>query len=83
MVFQVHRIGCVWKTPFSQIQSHMRDKWSKMAHHHGGSSLVHAWEEFLSNCSRKVIVLYTLLRTARKPVVVTYEKDDVKKYKPV
>ena len=21
MVFQVHRIGCVWKTPFSQIES--------------------------------------------------------------
>ncbi|XP_065904232.1 uncharacterized protein [Dysidea avara] len=58
------------------------DKWNKMAHHHGGSSLVQ-WEEFLSNCSRKVIVLYTLLRETKKPIVVTYGKDDVKKYKPV
>ena len=58
------------------------DKWNKKAHYHGGSSLVQ-WEEFLSNGSRKVIVLYTLLRqTAAKPVVVTYGKDDVKKYKP-
>ena len=37
------------------------DKWNKKAHYHGGSSLVQ-WEEFLSNCSHKVIVLYTLLR---------------------
>ena len=57
------------------------DKWNKKAHHHGGSSLVQ-WEEFLSNCSRKVIVLYTLLRETEKPIVVTYGKDDVKKYKP-
>ena len=58
------------------------DKWNKMSHHHGGSSLVQ-WEEFLSNCSRKVIVLYTLLRETKKPIVVTYGKDDVKIYKPV
>ena len=57
------------------------DKWNKMAHHYGGSSLVR-WEEFLSHCSRKVIVLYTLLKDVKEPIVVTYGEDDVEKYKP-
>jgi len=57
------------------------DKWNKVANFYGGSSLVE-WEEFLSNAPHKVIVLYTLLRAARKPIVVTYDKNDLKIYKP-
>jgi len=57
------------------------DKWNKMTNLYGGSSLVQ-WEEFLSNAPRKVIVLYTLLRAAKKPVIVTYGENDIKRYKP-
>ena len=53
------------------------DKWNKMAHDHGGSSLVQ-WKDFLSNAPRKVIILYTLLRNLSKPFSVTYGEDDVK-----
>ena len=57
------------------------DKWNKGATFYGGSSLLQ-WEEFLSNAPHKVIVLYTLLRAASKPIVVTYGKNDLKRYKP-
>jgi len=57
------------------------DKWNKMAHDHGGSSLVQ-WEGFLSNAPRKVIVLYTLLRRVKEPIVVKYGEDSVKTYNP-
>ena len=45
------------------------DKWNDMVHYHGRSLLVR-WEEFLSNSSHKIIVLHTLLRAARKLVVI-------------
>jgi len=57
------------------------EKWNKLAHDHGGSSLVQ-WEDFLSNAPRKVIILYTLIRTVKGPINVTYGEDDVKTYHP-
>jgi len=57
-------------------------KWNKLAHDPGGSSLIQ-WEDFLSNAPGKVIVLYTLLRRVKEPIVVKYGEDSVKTYNPV
>ena len=57
------------------------DKWNKLVNTRGGSSLVQ-WEEFVSSASRKVIVLYTLIRHNMKPWTFTYGENDVKSYHP-
>ena len=57
------------------------EKWNKLAHDHGGGSLVQ-WEDFLSNTPRKAIVLYTLTRNLKESFLVTYGSDDIYKYNP-
>ena len=58
-----------------------KEKWNEMVNKYNGSQLIE-WEEFIPNAPRQAIILYTLLRTVKPGLIVSYGEDDVKKYNP-
>jgi len=57
------------------------EKWNNLINEYGGDPLV-KWEEFLPKAPRKAILLYTILRFIEKPLVISYDEGEIKKYNP-